>query len=1453
MSAVSPCPTCGALKPADGPCPACLLRIVLDGPDLSLSRSGPAATVDPKRGALETIAQSINHVPRVLLREIQPGEEPSPVLGPAPADPTLRYRIDGEIGRGGMGAVLKGRDPDLNREVALKVLRDEYRDQPEMVRRFVEEAQIGGQLQHPGVVPIYELGTMADRRPFFSMKLVKGRTLAQILADRRAAGVGGPLAGSSTEGGGAGDAPSADAADQARPTTDVGHLLVIFEAICQTVAYAHARGVIHRDLKPSNVMVGSFGEVQVMDWGLAKVLPRGVVDDPAAGLEREQTVIATARGDTDASRAGSVMGTPAYMSPEQARGEVDLIDERSDVFALGSILCELLTGSPAFTGRTAGEIQAKAARGDLTEALGRLEAVWPAPSLASRSAPDSRPADDLLALCRDCLAPEPAARPRDAGAVAARVAAYRAGVQDRLRRAELAQAAAEARAAEERRKRRWQLGLAASVAGFMLLGAAGLATFASVLEGKNRDLATANAALTRANTDLTLQRSRAEAREQQAIDAVKRFRDAVADNPELKNNPALENLRKTLLKEPLAFFKTLRDQLQADHDTRPEALYRLAGVIHVQAHLNQEIGDPEDALRAHDEGLALYEQLVNRDPSNADYQSGLAITLGCRATNESATGRFDDALASHTRALEIFERLAAENPTVTQFQRELANSHNNIGLLLSATGRPADALASYTRALQIQERLAAENPTVTQFQSLLAMSHNNIGALLTETGRPDDALASYTRAVEIQERLVAENPTVTQFQGDLAGSHNNIGLLLSATGRPDDALASHTRAVEIQERLAAENPTVTQFQRDLASSHNNIGLLLSATGRPDDALASYTRAVEIQERLVAENPTVTQFQSHLARSHLNIGTLHNETGRPDDALTSFTRALEIFERLVAENPTVTQFQGDLASSHNNIGNLLSATGRPDDALASYTRALEILERLAVENPTVTQFQSHLGRIHNNIGLLLHATGRPDDALASHTRALKIQERLAAENPTVTQFQSELARSHHNIGVLLKETGRPDDALASYTRAVEIQERLVAENPTVTQFQRDLALSHNNIGNLLHAAGRPDDALASYTRAVEIQERLAAENPTGTQFQRDLAGSHHNIGVLMEETGRPDDALTSYSRALEILEPLAADNPTVTQFQRDLALSHNNIGVLMKETGRPDDALASYTRALEILERLAREHPENPDHASVLGVTLNNMASIELDARRWIAARAKLTQAITWQKKALAVQPNHPEYRQFLRGHLTNLIQAATALGNDAEAAEAQRALAELAATDPTQAALDARLAAVTGGAAPTDNAERLVLAQRAYDTKRFALAARLWGEALEADPTLAQDRQRQHAYNAACAAALAAAAQGRDAPPPDDAAGAMLRAQAIGWLWAELAIWAERLESATPAQRQAIAQTLAHWQRDPDLASVRGAAIDGLPESEREAWRALWLEVERLREQTEVR
>jgi eukaryotic-like serine/threonine-protein kinase len=184
----------------------------------------------------------------VILKEVE-GEkthivEPMSDAMPSPGQAGDRYQLQGEIARGGMGAVLRGRDVDLGRDLAVKVLLDKHAGRPEVVRRFVEEAQIGGQLQHPGVVPVYDIGRFGDR-PFFTMKLVKGQTLAALLAQR------------------------------GQPTEDRPRLLGIALQVCQAMAYTHAKGVVHRDLKPANVMVGAFGEVQVMDWWAGQGPARG--------------------------------------------------------------------------------------------------------------------------------------------------------------------------------------------------------------------------------------------------------------------------------------------------------------------------------------------------------------------------------------------------------------------------------------------------------------------------------------------------------------------------------------------------------------------------------------------------------------------------------------------------------------------------------------------------------------------------------------------------------------------------------------------------------------------------------------------------------------------------------------------------------------------------------------------------------------------------------------------------------------------------------------------------------------------------------------------------------------------------------------------------------------------------------------------------------------------------
>ncbi len=267
------------------------------------------------------------------------------------------------------------------------------------------------------------------------------------------------------------------------PGADRGRFLAAFEQVCQAVAYAHARRVIHRDLKPQNIMVGSFGEVQVMDWGLAKVLGRPTGQTrPSDSDERMATEILSARDDSDGSQtqSGSVLGTPAYMAPEQAVGAVEQVDERSDVFGLGAVLAVILTGQPPYVGDNAETIRVLAARGKLDDCFARLDASGAEP--------------ELVALCKSCLNPERDDRPSDAGAVARAIASFRAEAEERARKAELDRVRAEgdrarleAETRADRQKRRARRAVAVGALALLVVGASAALIIRNQAEGRRND------------------------------------------------------------------------------------------------------------------------------------------------------------------------------------------------------------------------------------------------------------------------------------------------------------------------------------------------------------------------------------------------------------------------------------------------------------------------------------------------------------------------------------------------------------------------------------------------------------------------------------------------------------------------------------------------------------------------------------------------------------------------------------------------------------------------------------------------------------------------------------------------------------------------------------------------------------------------------------------------------
>ena len=321
---------------------------------------------------------------------------PPPIRGRASHIPVVvpGYEIGEEIARGGMGVIYLAREITLDRAVAIKTILPGS-DGPLAARRFLDEARITARLPHPGIPPVYAIGALPDGRPFMAMKLIRGRALSHVLAARDQR-----LSSHSSEG-----------LELTAPC--VPGLLQVFEQIGQAVAFAHAEGVIHRDLKPQNVMLGTFGEVQVLDWGLARDTRAAPGPRPGSATS---SVLLSGAAHPALTRTGEAMGTPAYMPPEQARGEWDRVDARADVFALGGILCTILTGRPPFTGGAPEDVVRRSMDADLTETFDRLD--------------HCEASAGLVALAKMCLVPDPAQRPADAGVVLAALYAYRTTVEE---------------------------------------------------------------------------------------------------------------------------------------------------------------------------------------------------------------------------------------------------------------------------------------------------------------------------------------------------------------------------------------------------------------------------------------------------------------------------------------------------------------------------------------------------------------------------------------------------------------------------------------------------------------------------------------------------------------------------------------------------------------------------------------------------------------------------------------------------------------------------------------------------------------------------------------------------------------------------------------------------------------------------------------------------------------
>ena len=729
-------------------------------------------------------------------------------------------------------------------------------------------------------------------------------------------------------------------------------------------------------------------------------------------------------------------------------------------------------------------------------------------------------------------------------------------------------------------------------------------------------------------------------------------------------------------------------------------------------------------------------------------------------------------------------------------------------------------------------------------RAVLADCRSRLGWLLHTTGRNDEALSVYRLARADQEALAAAPGATAESRRDLADTINRVANLLAATGKSSEAEAEYRKALAIRQKLADDNPAVTDFRDSLADSHNNLGDPAVADGQAIGSGGRVPQGAGDPAEAGRRQPRRHRLPQQPGDEPRNLGILLSDTGKSSEAEAEYRKALAIQQKLADDNPAVTDSAAPGTQPQRTSACCSRIRASRAEAEAEYRKALAIRQKLADDNPAVTQIPQPPGgqpRQPRPAACIRRAS--QSEAEAEYRKALAIRQKLADDNPAVTDFRTPWRKPQQPRHRAVHRRARHRKRRPSTAR----RWRSIRSWPTTTPPSPNSAASWRRPQQPRHAAARKRASYRkrrpSTARHWRFLEKLADDNPAVTQFQRLLAASHSEIGSLKRDAGHPEQALASYGRALAVQERLAREHPAVAEYQSELAKTHHTIGLTQTKTDHPDEALTSYGRALAIRERLA-EHPGLPDLASGVGATLNNMATIELGRRHFGEARTRLEAAIDCQKRALAANPNNPQYRQLLANHLTNIIAAAAGLKDGKGASEARRELEELKASDPRFAALDERLAAVLKGEVPENNPERLALAQRTYNTGRFSAAARLWAEAFESDRNLAANRQVQHRYNAACAAALAGCGKTQDNPAPDEAVRAELPRQARAWLDAELPVWTRLLVSAKPKERTAIAKTLEHWQVDTDLAGVREPeAIDALPEPERAGWREFWKKV----------
>ncbi len=852
-------------------------------------------------------------------------EAATPLSSESPADfPAVfgAYELLEEVGRGGMGVVYRARQPALNRVVALKMIAPEACGGPGARARFRTEAQAAARLQHPNVVQIFEVGEQQGR-PFLVLEYVGGGSLARRLE-------GAPLASSAA----------------AR----------MVETLAHAVHTAHLCGVIHRDLKPANVLLTPNGIPKVADFGLAKQM------DGDSGGQTE---------------TGAILGTPSYMAPEQAEGGRRPSGPATDVYALGALLYELLTGRPPFRGVT---------RLDTLHQVVRDEPVPP------RRLQPGVPRD-LETVCLKCLQKEPRKRYDSALSLAEDLRRFGAGEPVLARPAGWVEVAW-----RWCRRRPAQAILGASL--LLALAAGGSLVVWQwrraednfrVAEGLRQEAEAREKVTEGLRQEAVAHEAEVEDSFFMAHDAVKDFLKQAGQEGFLDGS-VREPQRRALLSKAQLYYRKFLERRGRDATLRRELAEVSAGL----ADVTRQIGSPAEALADYRHALGLFEELAHEDPDSVPLRIQRAILYDHVSAVLDRLGQPREGLDALEHARGLLEEVLRKEPDNLAAKAELANVHHNMGMIHRGSIRLDDALAAFAHARAMQRGLFRHHPEEPDYQAKLANTLNNIGVTLMRQGRPAESLKPLRNAVGHREQLALRFPEKASLQNALAETLCNLADSLRETGALPESVEAIGKALVVLERLARANPSVTAYRLQLGLGHANAGLTQMAAGDAEKALASFEQARKVFAQLAQEYPQVPDYQLRVGQVCLELAEAHARMKRDDLALRDLEQGREVLSRLVEAYPSQPEYASRLASTLHNLSLPLERQGRLDEVHAAVLQAVEQQRRAFDAAPQDARYKRLLAHHYARLSWVELQRGQVEDAVAATDRRLALRPNEAGE-------------------------------------------------------------------------------------------------------------------------------------------------------------------------------------------------------------------------------------------------------------------------------------------------------------------------------------------------------------------------------------------------------------------------------------------------------------------------